>query len=83
MSKTQLQANNARLDALVETLKGKAVGGSGGITPVGEIDITENGTYDVTHYASAKVEVALSIDYETWTITYVDGTVEEKEVALI
>lgn len=30
MSKTQLQENNARLTSLIETLSGKAAGGSGG-----------------------------------------------------
>ena len=31
--------------------------GGGGITPTGSIDISENGTYDVTNYASASVNV--------------------------
>lgn len=33
------------------------ISGSGGITPTGSISITENGTHDVTAYASANVSV--------------------------
>lgn len=42
---------------LLSYLLGKSKGSGGGITPTGTINITENGTYDVTNYASAEVEI--------------------------
>lgn len=42
MSKTQLQANNARLASLIDTLKGKAAGGSGGDSTVSPCDVVVN-----------------------------------------
>lgn len=47
-----------------------------GITPSGTIEITENGTYDVTEYASASVNVA-SVNFEIYSVTQTineDGT---------
>ena len=47
------------------------VGSGGGITPSGEITLTTEGTFDVTEYASAKVEVAK----EEQTITPTKDTI--------
>ena len=38
-----------------------SAGGEGGITPTGTLDISENGTYDVTNYAEAEVDVPTGI----------------------
>lgn len=45
----------------------QAIGG-GGIIPVGSLSITDNGTFDVTNYASAEVNVP-QIEVETGTFT--------------
>lgn len=46
----RLQANNAKIEAIQQTLANKAI-------TTGEIEITENGKHDVAKYASANVNV--------------------------
>ena len=41
-NKTQLQTNNTRLNSLIETLKGKAAGGSGGSVETANVTISVN-----------------------------------------
>lgn len=46
-NKTQLQTNNAKLEALITELQGKAAGGGGSEPYVGEFaSITDNGMYE-------------------------------------
>ena len=56
---TRLNTNNTDLSTILNTIN-NLPSASGGITPTGELSITENGTYDVTNYASALVNIASS-----------------------
>ncbi len=54
-------------------LLAKKLSGGGGSTPTGTIEITENGTYDVSSYASANVEVSSDFKINDATALFYNG----------
>lgn len=54
---SKLTNNTAELRDILTAVNALPEAGSGGINPTGTKQITENGTYDVTNYASAEVNV--------------------------
>lgn len=53
----RLESNNADLQTILDTVNALPEAGGSGIVPTGTMQITENGTYDVTEYASVVVDV--------------------------
>lgn len=67
--------------ALIEQIKAALDGKAAGIVPAGTIEISENGTFDVTEYADAKVQVPVGVE-PTGTIEITEnGTFDVAEYA--
>lgn len=54
---SNLTNNTAELNKILAAVNALPEAGGGGINPTGTIEITENGTHDVTNYATAEVNV--------------------------
>lgn len=54
---SNLTNNTAELNKILAAVNALPEAGGGGINPTGTIEITENGTHDVTNYAAAEVNV--------------------------
>ena len=54
----------------------------GYIKPSGELEVTENGIFDVTDKASVNVNVSIGTT-EIWTFTMEDGTEIKKELVVV